>query len=294
MKVLITGANGQLGWELQRTKPDNWHIVALSRTELDITDSSAIKTTLQKHQPDLVINTAAYTAVDKAESEKDKAYDVNAKGAENIAKETEKSGARLIHISTDFIFDGTKSHPYMPDDTPNPTCVYGESKLKGEQDVITITNGKAMILRTSWVYSVHGDNFVKTMLRLMGERDEISVVSDQVGTPTWAKELAKAIWHLAEKTDLQGIFHWTNEGIASWYDFAVAIQEKAFELDLLKKAIPIISIGTKDYPTPAKRPLYSVLDSTAAWKALGYTAPHWRESLRMMLEELKKGLRAKD
>ena len=294
MKALITGANGQLGWELQRTRPDDWDIVALSRTELDITDSTAVSSAINKHQPDLVINTAAYTAVDKAESEKDKAYDVNAKGAANIAKEAVDSGVRLIHISTDFVFDGNKSQPYLPADKPNPTCVYSASKLQGEQDVISITNGKAMALRTSWVYSVHGKNFVKTMLKLMTERDGISVVADQIGIPTWAKKFAQAIWLIAAKKEMQGIWHWTNADVASWYDFSKAIQEEAFELGLLNKKIPILPIQTKDYPTPAKRPSYSVLDSTATWKALGYTAPHWRESLRMMLEELKKGLRTED
>jgi len=294
MKALITGANGQLGWELQRTKPDDWDIVALSRTELDITDSTAVSSIINKHQPDLVINTAAYTAVDKAESEKDKAYDVNVRGAANLAKESEDSGFRLIHISTDFVFDGNKSQPYMPDDKPNPTCVYGASKLQGEQEAISVTKGKAVILRTSWVYSVHGNNFVKTMLRLMLERDEIGVVSDQIGTPTWAKKFAQTIWQIATKKEMQGIWHWTNAGSASWYDFSKAIQEEAFKLGLLKKKIPILSIRTKDYPTPAKRPSYSVLDSTRTWKALGHTAPHWRESLRIMLEELKKGLRTED
>ena len=286
MKALITGAEGQLGWDLQKTRPQDWEIIALNRDQLDITDGSAVRNALQQHRPHLVINTAAYTAVDKAESEKDKAYDVNASGAANIAKEAEDSGARLIHISTDFVFNGSNSQPYLPGDKPDPVNVYGASKLQGEQDAISLTKGKAVILRTSWVYSIHGKNFVKTMLRLMTDKDEISVVSDQVGTPTWAKVLAQAIWQIAGKKEIQGIWHWTNDGVASWYDFAAAIKEEAFEIGLLKKTIPIISIRTEDYPTPAKRPLFSVLDSTTTWKALGYTAPHWRKSLRMMLTEL--------
>jgi dTDP-4-dehydrorhamnose reductase len=291
MKALITGANGQLGWELKRSRPDDWEIIALSRTELDITESAAVTSAILKHQPDLVINTAAFTAVDKAESEKEKAYDVNAAGAANIAKAADDSRARLIHISTDFVFDGTKSQPYLPGDTQNPTSVYGASKLQGEQAVVAETMNKALILRTGWVYSMHGNNFVKTMLRLMAERDEISVVADQVGSPTWARDLAKAIYHFANISDARGIYHWTDAGVASWYDLAVAIQEEAITLDLLKKIIPVKPIRTEDYQTPAKRPAYSVLDKTATWDILGYFASHWRQSLRLMLEELKKGLR---
>jgi dTDP-4-dehydrorhamnose reductase len=287
MKSLITGANGQVGWELQRTKPDDWNIVALSRAELDITDSVAVKASFKKYKPDLVINTAAYTAVDKAESEKDKAYEINVSGATNIAKEVEDSGARLIHISTDFVFDGNKSQPYLPGDKPNPTCIYGASKLQGEQAVLNITMNKALILRTGWVYSINGNNFVKTMLRFMAERDEISIVADQIGTPTWARDLAKAIWHFANNPKAQGVYHWTEAGVASWYDFAVAIQEEAHNLRILNNIIPIKPIQTKNYPTPAKRPHYSVLDKTATWDFLGYHALHWRKSLRLMLEELK-------
>ncbi len=254
MKILITGANGQLGWELQRTGPDGWEILALNRAELDITDSAAVASAFQKHQPDLVINTAAYTAVDKAESEKDKAYNVNATGAANIARAAEDFQARLIHISTDFVFDGTKSRPYLPGDKPNPINVYGSSKLQGEQAVLNETKDKALILRTGWVYSSHGSNFVKTMLKLLAERDEIRVVADQVGTPTWAGDLAKAIYQFATIPDAHGIYHWTDAGDASWYDFAVAIQEEAHELGLLHHLIPIIPIRTEDYPTAAKRP----------------------------------------
>ena len=288
MKTLITGANGQLGWELQRTRPDGWQIIALNRTGLDITDSGAVAAVFQKHGPDLVINTAAYTAVDKAESEKDKAYEVNVRGAANIAKAAEHSGARLIHISTDFVFDGSKSRPYLPGDRPDPLSVYGSSKLQGEQAVLTETMGKALILRTGWVYSSHGSNFVKTMLKLMAERDGISIVADQVGTPTWARDLAKTIYRFANIRDMHGIYHWTDAGVASWYDFAVAIQEEAHRMKILQSLIPIIPIRTEDYPTAAKRPPYSVLDKTATWQTLGRTASHWRVSLRLMLEEIKQ------
>ena len=288
MKAFITGANGQVGREILHTRPDNWEILAFTHAEIDITATSAVRNALQMHKPDLVINSAAYTDVDKAESEKENAYAVNSRGAANVAKAAKGSNTRLIHLSTDFVFDGSKYQPYLPSDTPNPINVYGASKLQGEQAVLTESMNKAAILRTEWVYSAHGNNFVKTMLRLMAERDEISVVSDQIGTPTWARDLAKAIWQVAEITAMQGIFHWTNDGIASWHDFALAIQEEALDIGLLDKKTSIKQIKTVDYPSPAKRPLYSVLDSTATWEALGYTPPHWRQSLRQMLAELKK------
>lgn len=288
MKVLITGAGGQVGWELQQTVSTDIEITALHRVELDIADQAAVMSVIKELQPDLVINAAAYTAVDKAEEEVDRAYKVNVDGAANIAKAVEDCSARLIHISTDFVFDGTGTKPYLPGDEPKPSGVYGASKLQGERAVMAETSGRAVILRTAWVYSVHGSNFVKTMLRLMAEREELGVVDDQVGTPTWAKELAKTIWLIAGKTDMQGTYHWTDDGKASWYDFALAIQEEAYGLGLLQKTIPIKPIKTEEYPTPAKRPAYSVLDKTSTLEALDCKAPHWRESLIKMLIELKE------
>ena len=288
MKVLITGAGGQVGWELQQTVSLDIEITALHRVELDIADQAAVMSVIKELQPDLVINAAAYTAVDKAEEEVDRAYKVNVDGAANIARAVEDCSARLIHISTDFVFDGTGTKPYLPGDEPKPSGVYGASKLQGERAVMTETSGRAVILRTAWVYSVHGSNFVKTMLRLMAEREELGVVDDQVGTPTWAKELAKTIWLIAVKTDMQGTYHWTDDGKASWYDFALAIQEEAYGLGLLQKTIPIKPIKTEEYPTPARRPAYSVLDKTSTLEALDCKAPHWRKSLIKMLIELKE------
>lgn len=288
MKVLITGAGGQVGWELQQTVSTDIEITALHRVELDIADQAAVMSVIKELQPDLVINAAAYTAVDKAEEEVDRAYKVNVEGAANIARAVEDCSARLIHISTDFVFDGTGTKPYLPGDKPKPSGVYGASKLQGERAVMAETSGRAVILRTAWVYSVHGSNFVKTMLRLMAEREELGVVDDQVGTPTWAKELAKTIWLIAGKTDMQGTYHWTDDGKASWYDFALAIQEEAYGLGLLQKTIPIKPIKTEEYPTPARRPAYSVLDKTSTLEALDCKAPHWRESLIKMLIELKE------
>ena len=288
MKVLITGAGGQVGWELQQTVSTDIEITALHRVELDIADQAAVMSVIKELQPDLVINAAAYTAVDKAEEEVDRAYKVNVEGAANIARAVEDCSARLIHISTDFVFDGTGTKPYLPGDEPKPSGVYGASKLQGERAVMAETSGRAVILRTAWVYSVHGSNFVKTMLRLMAEREELGVVDDQVGTPTWAKKLAKTIWLITGKTDMQGTYHWTDDGKASWYDFALAIQEEAYGLGLLQKTIPIKPIKTEEYPTPARRPAYSVLDKTSTLEALDCKAPHWRESLIKMLIELKE------
>ncbi len=289
MKALITGANGQLGWELQQTAPEGWGIVAVDRDALDITDAAAVQKVVQSAQPDLIINAAAYTGVDKAEEEVARAYAVNADGAANLATAARDDGARLIQISTDFVFDGHQAQPYRPEDPTNPLGVYGASKLKGEQEVTAITGGKAFIVRTSWVYSVHGNNFVKTMLRLMAERDALRVVADQVGSPTWAKGLAQALWDLADKTDLTGILHWSDAGVASWYDFAVAILEDALALGLLHKELVVEPITSSGYPTAAQRPPYSVLAKEKTWAALGCKASHWRVSLRKMLRQVSEG-----
>ncbi|OGT20571.1 MAG: dTDP-4-dehydrorhamnose reductase [Gammaproteobacteria bacterium RBG_16_57_12] len=287
MKVLITGARGQLGFELQRTAPAGHELLAYDTDELDITRASAVQQIISTRQLDLIINAAAYTAVDKAEQEMDLAYAVNRDGASNLAQAASDNHIRLIHVSTDFIFDGNQARPYLPQDKAHPLGVYGASKWSGEQRVRDICPDHAVILRTAWVYSKHGNNFVKTMLRLMAERTQLKVVADQVGTPTWAKGLAYAIWKIAENRDMKGVWHWTDAGVASWYDFAVAIQEEAVTLGLLEKQIEILPIRSEEYPTPAKRPHYSVLEKSATWQCLGMAPVHWRASLRQMLKELK-------
>ncbi len=290
-RVLITGANGQVGWELQRTAPADIEIIALDRASLDISDQDRVNKLVAELAPDVVINAAAYTPVDKAEQEPELAFAINATGAGYLARASFEQKARFIHISTDFVFDGTKGSPYFSDDTPNPLGVYGASKLKGEQLVSEFTKGQAVILRTAWVYSTHGHNFVKTMLRLLKERAELNVVVDQIGTPTWAKELARIIWMMAAKPNVQGIFHWTDAGVASWYDFAVAIKEEALMIGLLDVHIEIAPIPSESYPLPAPRPSLSVLDKSSIYELLecGFTPQHWRVSLREMLKELKRG-----
>jgi dTDP-4-dehydrorhamnose reductase len=287
MKVLVTGKNGQLAWEVVHLAPSDVNVVCLGRAELDISDAQAVKQAIQTHQPDLVINTAAYTAVDKAESDQENAYAVNESGAANLAQTCKDNGVRLLHVSTDFVFDGSNTKPYQPDDAVNPLGVYGASKLAGDKAVHAILP-EAVIVRTAWVYSVHGNNFVKTMLRLMAEKPQLGVVYDQVGTPTWAAGLAKWLWAVAAKPEVSGMYHWTDAGVASWYDFAVAIQELAVEKGLLKQAIPVRPIPASAYPTPAKRPSFSVIDKTTAEAAAGMLTVHWRQQLSSMLDEFQK------
>lgn len=285
MKVLITGGNGQLGVELARRAPGSAGIVVTGRDHLDITDRQQVLALVAAERPDAIVNAAAYTAVDKAESEPELAQAVNADGAANLAAAANEMGATLVQVSTDFVFDGGRATPYEPDAEPAPLGVYGATKLAGERAVLDTLGERALILRTAWVYSSHGNNFVRTMLRLMADKPELGIVADQVGTPTWAGGLADAIWRALDR-DVTGIHHWTDAGVASWYDFAVAIQEEALAAGLIRNAIPIRPIRTQDYPTPARRPAYSVLNKHATWAALELPGEHWRVALRRMLAEL--------
>ena len=286
LRVLLTGANGQLGWELQRSRPAHIELHAHDADTLDITDAQAVLDAVQAIKPDWIINAAAYTAVDKAESETTLAYAVNRDGARHLAEAARALNARMVQVSTDFIFDGEQGHPYPPDASPAPLSVYGASKLAGEQTVRDLLGEYALILRTAWVYSSHGHNFVKTMLRLMGEREQLSIVADQVGSPTWAYGLAQAIWQVTA-INLHGTHHWTDAGVASWYDFAQAIHDEARALGLLTRDCALRPIATADYPTPARRPGFSLLDKASTWQALNINQPaHWRAQLRAMLIEL--------
>lgn len=286
MRVLLVGGSGQLGRELQRCKPADMELLALGSSELDIRKVEDVAAKGTVFGPQVVINAAAYTAVDRAESEREAAFAVNAEGAEKFAQMACTVGAYCIQVSTDFVFDGEQSRPYLPTDRTNPLGVYGASKLAGEQMALAAYPEGVAVVRTAWLYSVFGNNFVTTMLRLMGERETIGVVADQVGTPTWGRGLAEALWRMC-RVQPKGIHHWTDAGMASWYDFAVAIQEEGIGRGLLAREIPILPINTVDYPTPARRPAYSVLDKTDTWAALGMTPPHWRVALRRMLLEYK-------
>jgi dTDP-4-dehydrorhamnose reductase len=284
MKVLITGCNGQLGWELKRSLPQGVEAMWTDVAELDISNSAAVDELVQKFHPEVIINAAAYTAVDKAETEQEISYKINRDGAGNLAKAAAGVDARFLHVSTDFVFDG-QGKPYQPTDKTNPLSVYGASKFEGEQLVLA-SGAKVLVVRTAWVYCSHGGNFVKTMLRLMADKPALSVVCDQVGSPTWAKGLATTLWAYAQASEATtGIVHYTDSGVASWYDFAVAIQEEALALGLLKVAVPITPIPAAQYPTPARRPAFSVLDKASTIAVFG-AAPHWRVQLRAMLKEL--------
>jgi dTDP-4-dehydrorhamnose reductase len=283
--VLIVGAGGQLGRELQRAAPPTVHCHAPPRARLDITCQDELRRAVRTHRPDWIINTAGYNAVDAAEREVEAAFAVNQDGAANVALAAEDVGARLLHISTDYVFGGETGRPWRPRDAPAPTSTYGRSKLAGENAVRGALGDRALIVRTAWLYSVYGHNFVKTMLRLMAERDTVSVVADQVGTPTWARGLAEALWTMIDR-QLSGLHHWTNAGVASWYDFAAAIAEEGTACGLLPRAPVVLPIRASDYPAPAPRPVYSVLDKTETWQALGYPPPHWRASLSAMLREM--------
>lgn len=282
MKALILGSKGQLGRGLAATAPQGSQLLQHDVDTLDITDADAVGRAVKDAAPDIVLNAAAYTSVDRAEEEEALAQAVNGDAVGHIAQATRDAGARFVHVSTDFVFDGTASRPYAPDAAPFPISAYGRTKLAGER----LASNDALIVRTAWVYAPEGGNFVRTMLRLMGEREELGVVADQIGTPTYAPDLAAALWDLADKR-VTGVHHYTDSGVASWYDFAVAIQEEALAIGLLTRAIPIAPIATSAYPTPAKRPHYSVLDKTSTIAALGRTPPHWRVNLRKMLNEIK-------
>ena len=288
MKVIVTGSNGQLAWELKKTCPHSVELVSLSRTDLDISNSEQVDAVIQQHQPSVVINAAAYTAVDKAETDQEGAQQVNEKGAENLAAACEKYGVYLLHISTDFVFDGCASLPYQPDSDTNPLGVYGATKLAGEAAVKKTMRGNWAIIRTAWVYSAHGGNFVKSMLRLMSEKPALGIVADQIGTPTWAEGLARVCWSMIEEK-VEGLYHWTDAGVASWYDFAVAIQKAALSKGILAQAIPVNPIKSHEFPTPAKRPSYSVLDKSAIIEKLpNVEMKHWQDQLDVMLDELKE------
>lgn len=291
MRVMIAGANGQLGRELQYCRPDGIDLLALGSRELDIRDTEAVAAMVSGFKPQVIINAAAYTAVDRAESEPEAAFAVNAQGAANLAMAACDADAYYLLVSTDFVFDGTQSSPYLPTDQTNPLGVYGATKLAGEQQALAVYPAGMAVVRTAWLYSAFGNNFVTTMLRLMTERESIGVVADQTGTPTWGRSLAEALWRMCHLRP-KGIHHWTDAGVASWYDFAVAIQEEGLSLGLLTREISIKPINTIDYPTPARRPAYSVLDKSETWAALGMTPLHWREGLRRMLLENKENIGA--
>ena len=285
MRVLLLGASGQLGALVAARAPSHVKLSAYGSPVCDISDAANVRNVIHKTGPDLIINCAAYTQVDKAESEPDIAYAVNREGVANLVH-CSPEATRILHVSTDFVFDGKATEPYKPDAPTAPLGVYGASKLAGEQVLTEQAARRSCIVRTAWLYAAEGGNFMNTMLRLMRTRDSLSVVNDQVGTPTAAHRLSEVLWRFAERPDLTGIWHWTDGGQATWYDFAVEIQRQALALGLLKQAIPIQPIPTSDYPTPARRPAYSVLDKTLTLQALELANVPWQQALSEVLEQL--------
>ncbi|MFT4812837.1 MAG: dTDP-4-dehydrorhamnose reductase [Paracoccaceae bacterium] len=289
--ALLTGAAGQLGKTIQALwsesgLADRYELHPVSRAQLDITNASDVAGLFEKLNPAVVINCSAYTAVDKAESDQINAYLVNEKGPKNLTVSCAKSGARLIHVSTDFVFSGAFDKPIPLAQTTNPAGVYGASKRAGEMAILKQLSDNAVILRTSWLYSPFNANFVKTMLRLMAEKDSLGVVADQRGAPTSTFSLAAAIFKAIEKPKISGIYHWSDAADISWFDFAVAIQNRAMTARLLKKAIPINPIKTSDYPTPAARPAYSVLDCSKTEADLDLQQFDWRAQLDQVVQKL--------
>lgn len=280
MRVLVTGAAGQVGRALAASVPDSWTCVALDRAGMDLADARSIRAAIATHEPDVIINAAAYTAVDRAESEPDLAMAINGTAVGVLAAGMAARKGRLVQVSTDFVFDGSRHRAWLPHDPLAPLGAYGRSKAAGE----LAAGSDALIVRTSWVHAAGGANFVRTMLRLMAEREEVRVVADQIGAPSWASGLAEVLWALVGK-DARGVFHHSDAGVASWYDFAVAIQEEALALGLLVRVARIVPIATADYPTPAARPAFSLLDSSATRALLDQPAVHWRGNLRKMLIE---------
>ncbi len=281
-KILVTGSNGQLGSELKELSASysSFTFIFLTRTEMPLHDDEAIKKIIIAHQPGYLINCAAYTAVDKAETEKDEAFQINGTAVGVMAKVCAKHGIRFIHISTDYVFDGTSQAPLKEDDHVHPVNVYGDSKLAGERAAFK-ENPESLIIRTSWVYSFYGKNFVKTMMRLLAEKESLNVVGDQWGSPTYAADLATAILQIIQQTDWHpGIYHFSNKGVISWAQFAVEIATH------IHASCVVNAIPTEAYPTPAKRPLYSVMDKSKIQQVYGVSMAPWQESLQRCIKKI--------
>ncbi len=289
--ILLTGKNGQVGWELQRTLASLGKVVAFDRGELDLADPDAIRQAVRDLKPAIIVNPAAYTAVDKAESDQDAAYAINAVAPGVFAEEATRLGAWLVHYSTDYVFDGSKAGPYVETDQPNPQNVYGRTKLAGEE-AVRAAGGKHLILRTSWVYGSRGHNFMLTMLRLAKERSELRIVDDQIGAPTWCRSLAEVTAQILAQLhaptgkapeSVGGTYHLTSSGSVSWHGFAAEILREA-KIQPLPALLPIPS---HEYPTPAARPKNSVLSTAKLYETFGLVAGDWRDNLKLCLQELR-------
>lgn len=287
MRILLTGKNGQVGHELQHLLPSLGTVIAFGREELDLTSADAIRKTMRDVRPDIVVNAAAYTAVDRAEQEPDKAFAINATAPGIIAEEALRTDAFVVHYSTDYVFDGTKKTPYLENDSPNPLSAYGHSKIAGE-NAIRASDAAHFIFRTSWVYAAHGRNFVQTILGLARERNELKIVDDQIGAPTWARTIAETTLAAlkGQYRDHGGLYHLTATGAVTWFGFAKAILAEAKSLGPDLRVPEIIPITTSEYPLPAPRPANSRLDNTKLHTALGLSTPDWTVSLAECMREI--------
>lgn len=294
MKILLTGCNGQVGWELGRALLPLGEVITSNSSQIDLSDLDGLRRAVQKYSADVIVNAAAYTAVDKAETEKDLAFLVNAEAPGVLAEQAKQTGALLIHYSTDYVFDGTKISAYAEDDVPNPANIYGQSKLAGEK-AIQATGADYLILRTSWVYAARGHNFLKSILRLAAEREELNIVADQIGAPTWARLIAETTAHILRQSLLErhqgdfnsGLYNLTSTGETSWHGFAQMIVDYARQQEnqTLKNRI-INPIPTKDYPLPAKRPANSRLSIDRLEQHFGLKMPAWDQALKLCMEDI--------
>lgn len=294
MKILLTGGNGQVGWELVRALLPLGEVIVTNRAQADLSDLDNLRRTVQKYSADVIVNAAAYTAVDKAETEESLAFLINAEALGVLAEEAKKTGALLVHYSTDYVFDGTKISAYAEDDVPNPVNIYGQSKLAGEK-AVQATGADYLILRTSWVYAARGHNFLKTVLRLAAEREELNIVADQIGSPTWARLIAETTAHVIRQSMLErrsgsfdsGLYHLTSASETSWHGFAQTIVDIVRQQgnQSLKNRI-INPIPTADYPLPAKRPANSLLATGRLERHFGLKMPAWDKALKLCMEDM--------
>ena len=285
LRALVFGASGQAGTALQLTAPASSEVIAHQLRDTDIRDARAVARAIADARPHVIFNCAAYTAVDAAERDSDEAFQVNAVAAGIVAEAAEQASIRLVHISTDYVFDGSSRVPYAPQSPPAPINAYGATKLEGERRVLA-ASPRSVIVRTAWLHSSGGTNFVRTAMRILSAGQVMRVVDDQIGTPTHARHLAQALWCIAAHPDVPRILHFTDAGVASWFDVAVAAMEAMRDADRLPANAGVVPIATSEYPTPARRPLFSVLDKHESWKAIGYVPPHWRHGIVASIREL--------
>jgi len=287
-RVLVLGAFGQLGNALQKTAPQNATVIGRDLPQTDICQRDSVARAIDESRPDLIINCAAFTKVDDAETRPDEALAANGVAPGILAELARQSGVRLFHLSTDYVFDGRAHSPYLPDDPTGPLSVYGATKLEGERRVLAEAPD-SVIVRTAWLHTGGGVNFIDTAVRLLSSGTRMRVVDDQLGTPTRATHLATALWHVASRPDLRGILHFTDAGVASWYDVATAVLEAMRAVGKAAENAAVIPVGTEEFPRPARRPQFSVLDKRSSWIAIGYMPPHWRDGVIASTNELLKG-----